>query len=94
MRTGRTGRLKPFHPDASNLSFESLFHRAVFAEGDTMKTLQESKMLSLIFIGRWTPKILFSLKQRLIDMGSCAAGSEAFRSGCLPELFAVSNRQD
>src|SRR3979411_2757129 len=29
-----------------------------------MKTLQESKMPSLIFIGRWTPKILFSLKER------------------------------
>jgi DNA-binding HxlR family transcriptional regulator len=29
-----------------------------------MKTLQESKMPSPIFIGRWTPKILFSLKER------------------------------
>ena len=29
-----------------------------------MKTLQESKMPSLIFIGTWTPKILFSLKER------------------------------
>jgi DNA-binding HxlR family transcriptional regulator len=29
-----------------------------------MKTLPESKMTSPIFIGRWTPKILFSLKER------------------------------
>lgn len=29
-----------------------------------MHTIQESKVVSSIFIGRWTPKILFSLKQR------------------------------
>ncbi len=29
-----------------------------------MKTMQGSKMASPIFIGRWTPKILFSLKER------------------------------
>jgi DNA-binding HxlR family transcriptional regulator len=29
-----------------------------------MKTPQESKMPSPIFIGRWTPRILFSLKER------------------------------
>jgi DNA-binding HxlR family transcriptional regulator len=29
-----------------------------------MKTLQESKMPFPVFIGRWTPKILFSLKKR------------------------------
>lgn len=29
-----------------------------------MKRMQESKMVPLIFIGRWTPKVLFSLKQR------------------------------
>ncbi len=29
-----------------------------------MKMLQESKMVPPIFIGRWTPKILFSLKRR------------------------------
>jgi len=29
-----------------------------------MKTVQESKMAPSIFIGRWTPKILFSLKER------------------------------
>src|SRR5215472_10687571 len=29
-----------------------------------MKTMQESKMVSSIFIGRWTPKVLFSLKER------------------------------
>ena len=29
-----------------------------------MKTMQESKMVPPIFIGRWTPKVLFSLKER------------------------------
>jgi DNA-binding HxlR family transcriptional regulator len=29
-----------------------------------MNTTQESKMASPIFIGRWTPKILFSRKER------------------------------
>jgi len=29
-----------------------------------MNTMQESKTPSPIFIGRWTPKVLFSLKER------------------------------
>jgi DNA-binding HxlR family transcriptional regulator len=29
-----------------------------------MNTIQESRMASSIFIGRWTPKILFSLKEQ------------------------------
>ena len=29
-----------------------------------MKIMQRSKMVSAIFIGRWTPKILFSLTER------------------------------
>jgi DNA-binding HxlR family transcriptional regulator len=29
-----------------------------------MKRMQESKMVPPIFIGRWTPKVLFSLKER------------------------------
>jgi DNA-binding HxlR family transcriptional regulator len=29
-----------------------------------MKTMEESKMSPPIFIGRWTPKILFSLRER------------------------------
>jgi DNA-binding HxlR family transcriptional regulator len=29
-----------------------------------MRTMQGSKMVAPIFIGRWTPKILFSLKER------------------------------
>lgn len=28
-----------------------------------MKTMEESKMFTPIFIGRWTPKILFSLRE-------------------------------
>src|SRR5579863_3074379 len=31
---------------------------------DTMNITPGSKMVSSIFIGRWTPKILFSLKER------------------------------
>jgi DNA-binding HxlR family transcriptional regulator len=31
---------------------------------DTMKTVHGSKIAPPIFIGRWTPKILFSLKER------------------------------
>jgi DNA-binding HxlR family transcriptional regulator len=34
------------------------------ARGDTMKTMEGSKTPSPIFIGRWTPKILFSLDER------------------------------
>jgi hypothetical protein len=33
-----------------------------------MKTVQESKMLPSIFVGRWTPKILFSLKDDLAEI--------------------------
>ncbi len=29
-----------------------------------MKRMQESKMVPPIFIGRWTPKVLFSLKEK------------------------------
>jgi DNA-binding HxlR family transcriptional regulator len=29
-----------------------------------MKTMEQTKMPSPIFIGRWTPKILFSLRER------------------------------
>ena len=36
------------------------FHR----RQDTMKMVPESKMAPSIFIGRWTPKVLFSLKER------------------------------
>jgi DNA-binding HxlR family transcriptional regulator len=31
---------------------------------ETMKTIQGSKMMTPIFIGRWTPTILFSLQER------------------------------
>jgi DNA-binding HxlR family transcriptional regulator len=36
----------------------------VFADGGTMKTMQGSKMSDPIFIGRWTPKVLFALNER------------------------------
>src|SRR5579871_6895866 len=31
---------------------------------ETMKTVQGSKMTKPIFIGRWTPKVLFSLQEK------------------------------
>jgi len=31
---------------------------------ETMKTIQDQKTMTPIFIGRWTPKILFSLKEK------------------------------
>jgi DNA-binding HxlR family transcriptional regulator len=31
---------------------------------ETMKTIQRSKMMKPIFIGRWTPKVLFSLQEK------------------------------
>jgi DNA-binding HxlR family transcriptional regulator len=31
---------------------------------ETMKTIQETKTMRPIFIGRWTPKILFSLEEK------------------------------
>src|SRR5260370_6048708 len=34
-----------------------------------MKTMQESKMAPPIFIGRWTPKVFFSLKERAYRHG-------------------------
>ena len=59
-----------------------------------MKTMQASKMAPPIFIGRWTPKVLFSLKESLIVTGSCAATLEASPNGCSQEIFGVSNRRD
>jgi DNA-binding HxlR family transcriptional regulator len=44
--------------------FESLVHSDIFAEGRCMNTTQTSRISSSIFIGRWTPKILFSLRDR------------------------------
>src|SRR5580692_8946832 len=44
--------------------------RAVISQGrfrrrkSGMNTIQESTMVPAIFIGRWTPRILFSLKER------------------------------
>jgi len=58
-----------------------------------MNTMQASKMAPSVFIGRWTSKILFSLKRGPIDTGSCAANWEAFHNECSPELFAISNPQ-
>jgi hypothetical protein len=45
-----------------------------------MRRIQGSKLAGSIFIGRWTPRILFSLKERPYRHGSCAVISEAFGS--------------
>jgi DNA-binding HxlR family transcriptional regulator len=34
-----------------------------------MKTIQGSKMMKSIFIGRWTPKVLFSLQEKAYRHG-------------------------
>ena len=44
-----------------------------------------------IFIGRWAPRILFSLQERPHRHGNCAANWEPSLSICLPELSATSN---
>ncbi len=46
-----------------------------------MKTLQGPRMVRLIFIGRWTPKILFSLHERPYRHGQlrCQLGSVSQR---------------
>ncbi len=59
-----------------------------------MTTAQESKKGSSIFIGRWTPKILFPSKRGLIVTVSCAAIWEVFHSVCLPERCATSKPPD
>jgi len=45
-----------------------------------MKTVQGSKMMKPIFIGRWTPKVLFSLQEK------------PYRHGELRRLQGVSQR--
>lgn len=36
---------------------------------ETMKTIQDPRPMTPIFIGRWTPKILFSLKEKCYRHG-------------------------
>ena len=57
----------------------------------TMNTVQVSKTATSIFIGRWTPKVLFSLKQRPYRQDSCAANWEPFHNECSRELCAIWN---
>jgi|HubBroStandDraft_1064217.scaffolds.fasta_scaffold129359_2 hypothetical protein len=59
-----------------------------------MKRMQESKMVPPIFIGRWTPKVLFSLKERPYRHGSCVATLESSPSISLLELSAILNPLD
>jgi DNA-binding HxlR family transcriptional regulator len=62
----RTAMLRPCPAAEGNVRgrFDRLF-TTKFSQGDTMNTIQGSKTPSSpIFIGRWTPKVLFSLKER------------------------------
>jgi hypothetical protein len=62
-RTGKLGRCRAAE-ESERGEFERLFHCEFRRRRDTMNTTQGSKIPSPICIGRWTPKILFSLKQR------------------------------
>lgn len=44
--------------------FEGFLTPQLSQEADVMKTEQGSKTVASIYIGRWTPKVLFSLKDR------------------------------
>jgi hypothetical protein len=59
-----------------------------------MKTVQGSKMMKPIFIGRWSQRFCFRFRKKLIDTGNCTVVSKGSHSGCLPELYAASNLQD
>jgi hypothetical protein len=56
-----------------------------------MNTMQASKMVASIFIGRWTPRVLFLLRSGPTDTGSSAGNWETFHNECSQELFAISN---
>jgi DNA-binding HxlR family transcriptional regulator len=56
-----------------------------------MNTVQASRTATSIFIGRWTPKVLFSLRQRPYRHGRLRRNWEAFHNECSVELFAIWN---
>ena len=63
-RTGKVGRCRA-RKKGVRIKFERSSHREVFRRSqDVMKTTQESKTAPPIFIGRWTPKVLFSPKEK------------------------------
>jgi hypothetical protein len=53
-----------------------------------------AKIVSTIFIGKWTVKIMSSLRESPIAMGNCDVASETSRNECSRERFAIWNRQD
>ena len=63
-RSGKLGRRRAGKKGCERKIRKVISLRNVRRRQDTMKTVQESKMPPSIFIGRWTPKILFSLKGR------------------------------
>lgn len=48
-----------------------------------MNTMQASKMVGSIFIGRWTPRVCFPLRSAPTDTGSSAGNCETFHNECL-----------
>jgi len=48
-----------------------------------MNSMQEAKMVPAIFVGRWTPKVLFSLKR---ETSSARAVASPYRKG-LPAAY-------
>jgi len=63
-RSGKLGRRRAAKERCERKIRKVISLRSFRRRQDTMNTMQESQMLPSIFIGRWTPKILFSLKGR------------------------------
>ncbi len=57
----RAGNLRWCRP---RCKFKLKSSRVYCGSNGTMKTTEQSRVSSAIFIGRWTPRVLFSLKER------------------------------
>lgn len=53
--------------------------------------MQNSTTAAAVFIGRWTPKVLFSLREKPHRHGELRRNLAAFLNACLPGHFAASN---
>ena len=54
----------------------------------------EPEVLPTLFIGKWTVKIMYSLRKDPSAMGSCDVVWEASPSECLQGRFAISSPLD
>jgi DNA-binding HxlR family transcriptional regulator len=63
-RSGKLGRCRAAKERCERKIRKVISLRSFRRRQDTMNTMQKSKTAPSIFIGRWTPKILFSLKER------------------------------